>query len=88
MYQPKHVRLFVKTYCPWCRQAMDWLDQHHVHYEVLDVLRDAHAYQEMVRLSNQTLAPVIDVDGHVLADFGPRELHEFWQKLSPDPSTP
>jgi monothiol glutaredoxin len=35
----------------------------------------------MYRLSGQTLAPVIDVNGTVLADFGARELAAFWKKL-------
>jgi hypothetical protein len=26
------------------------------------------------------LAPVIEVDGEVLADFGPDQLEEFWRK--------
>lgn len=43
--------------------------------------RDARAWDEMVRLSGQTLAPVIDVDGAVLADFGPEELARFWEGL-------
>jgi glutaredoxin 3 len=36
----------------------------------------------MVKLSGQTLAPVIDVDGKILADFGPEELEKFWEKLN------
>jgi hypothetical protein len=36
---------------------------------------------EMVNLSGQTCAPVIDVDGKILADFGPEELAVFWEKL-------
>jgi hypothetical protein len=35
----------------------------------------------MVRLSGQELAPVLDVDGKVLADFGPEELEKFWKTL-------
>jgi hypothetical protein len=35
----------------------------------------------MIDLSGQSLAPVIDVDGEVLADFGPEELARFWEKL-------
>ena len=35
----------------------------------------------MVDISNQNLAPVIDVDGEVLADFGVTELSKFWEKL-------
>jgi glutaredoxin len=81
MYQPKKVRLFIKPFCGWCAQAMDWLDDHSIEYEVLDVVADEQAYEEMDRLSGQTLAPVIDVDGRILADFGARELAAFWKEL-------
>jgi glutaredoxin len=84
MYQADQVRLFIKPYCGWCAQVMDWLDQRKVAYQVLDVIRDARAYEEMFRLSGQTLAPVIDVDGRVLADFGARELAAFWRGLDSD----
>lgn len=60
---------------------MDWLDDRSLRYEVIDVIADRAAYDEMVRLSGQTLAPVIDVDGNILADFGPRELEAFWRRL-------
>lgn len=81
MYQPRSVRLFIKPYCGWCRQALDWLDHRKIACTVLDVVRDSAAYDEMVRLTGQTLAPVIEVDGHVLADFGVRELERFWKEL-------
>jgi len=60
---------------------MDWLDDQDIKYDVLDVIADEKAYNEMYRLSGQTLAPVIDVDGKILADFGARELDAFWNKL-------
>ncbi len=63
---------------------MDWLDRQRIAYQVLDVTRDGRAYDEMYRLSGQTLAPVIDVDGRVLADFGARELAFFWRGLDSD----
>src|SRR6266498_2310819 len=81
MYQPQKVRLFIKPFCGWCAQAMDWLDDHDIEYEVLDVIADEKSYDEMYRLSGQTLTPVIDVDGRVLADFGARELAAFWKQL-------
>lgn len=74
------IRLFIKPYCGWCGRAMDWLDDHGVDYEVLDVISDQKAYDEMYKLSGQTLAPVIEVDGNVLADFGPPELASWWRK--------
>jgi glutaredoxin 3 len=75
------IRLFIKPYCGWCHKAVHWLDAHQVKYETLDVISDVEAYDEMIELSGQSLAPVIDVDGEILADFGPEELAKFWEKL-------
>lgn len=81
MYEPQSVRLFVKPYCPWCHQAIRWLDAHAIRYELLDVITNDAAFQEMIQLSGQSLAPVIEVDGRLLADFGAPELESFWKKL-------
>ena len=79
--KPKRVRLFVKPYCGWCVKAMHWLDKAGVEYEVVDVTANEPAFGEMIRLSGQDLAPVIDVDGAILADFGPEQLAEFWKQF-------
>ena len=79
--KPRNIRLFIKPFCGWCHEAIRWLDDHGIQYEVLDVVADARARKEMLQLSGQTLAPVIDVDGKVLADFGAEELAEFWNAL-------
>ncbi len=50
--------------------------------ETLDVVSDRAAFDEMVKLSGQKLAPVIDVDGKILADFGPEDLAIFWEQIS------
>ena len=78
----KRIRLFVKPYCGWCHKAVRWLDQQGAEYETVDVIADEAAYDEMIRLSGQDLAPVIDVDGAILADFGPEELARFWKDLN------
>ena len=77
----EQIRLFIKPYCGWCHEAMDWLNERGIKYEVLDVMTDAKARKEMLELSGQTLAPVIDVDGEILADFGAEELEKFWEQL-------
>ncbi len=78
----KRIRLFIKPYCGWCHEAMDWLNQRGIQYETLDVTSNAAARKEMLELSGQTLAPVIDVDGEVLADFDTGQLEKFWAALS------
>jgi len=76
------IRLFIKPYCPWCHKAQKWLDARGLVYETLDVIANSQALTEMVNLSGQRFAPVIEVDGRILADFGPEELAVFWEKLS------
>jgi glutaredoxin len=79
--KPKRVRLFIKPYCGWCHKATRWLDARGIAYETVDVMADEAAFDEMIRLSSQDLAPVIEVDGEILADFGPEQLAEFWERL-------
>jgi glutaredoxin 3 len=74
-----NVRLFIKPGCPWCVEAVEWLDRRGVRYQVLDVIRDTAAREEMHRLTGQTKAPSIDVDGQILADFGADELAAWWK---------
>jgi glutaredoxin 3 len=81
----KRIRLFIKPYCPWCQRAMRWLDERGIKYETVDVIANEEAHDEMIRLSGQDLTPVIEVDGKILADFGPEELAKFWEKLKREP---
>jgi glutaredoxin 3 len=77
----KSVRLFVKPWCGWCRQAANWLEAKGIQFETLDVIADLAANAEMRKLSGQGLAPVIDVDGKILADFDSGQLAEFWKQF-------
>jgi len=77
----KRIRLFIKPYCGWCHKAVRWLDERDIEYESVDVMADETAYDEMIRLSGQELAPVLEVDGEILADFGPEQLEPFFQRL-------
>jgi len=79
--KPSKIRLFVKPWCGWCQEAEEWLDNRNIEYDLLDVTSDRNARQEMLQLSGQTLAPVIEVDGEILADFDTGQLAKFWQKF-------
>ena len=82
MPEQAQARLFIKPWCGWCRQAMEWLDARGIAYEKIDVTADEAAMEEMIRLSGQELAPVMEVDGKVLADFGPEQLGPFWKLVT------
>jgi len=77
----KQIRLFVKPYCPWCQKAVRWLKERGIRHQEIDVIADETAYDEMISLSGQELAPVIEVNGKILADFGPEQLADFWERV-------
>jgi glutaredoxin len=79
--KPKLVRLFIKPWCGWCDQAEEWLEERGIAHETLDVTAEPAAWKEMRELSGQTLAPVIDVDGKILADFDTGQLAKFWKQF-------
>ena len=81
--QPAPLKLYVKTWCPWCVVAQEWLDARDYRYELIDVESDAAAYAEMIRLSGQRRTPTLVTGaGEVLPDFGPDELELFIGKHS------
>ena len=79
--KPRNVRLFVKPGCSRCAEAKEGLRIRGVSFTELDVTSDPAAWDEMKRLTGQTKAPCLDVDGHILADFGAHELDVWWLKM-------
>lgn len=69
--------LYVKTGCPWCRMAEDYLDKGGYQYQRVDVRRDPDSLKELRRVSGQTSTPTLLFGELVLPDFGPDELEEF-----------
>ena len=82
--KPKNVRIFIKPFCGWCHEALAWLDRHGFDYVKLDVTSNREVAAEMKTLTGQTLAPSIDIDGQVLADFDTGELERFLDKIGID----
>lgn len=69
--------LYIKHGCPWCHEAVEFLDDHGVGYRLKEVTSDSQAFAEMQKKSGQTKAPTLDWNGKILADFGTDELVPF-----------
>ena len=82
MNPPESIKLYIKPYCGWCHEAIDWLKERQIAFDTLDVTSDIEAMNEMVRKTGQTLTPVIDVDGEILADFDVEQLDLFWSRIT------
>ncbi len=79
-------KLYIKSWCPWCVAARDWLDRAGIPYAVYELGETPGATEEMVRISKQRYVPtlVIEPDDSgvalVLPDFGPDELEAFLKR--------
>jgi glutaredoxin len=69
--------LYVKEGCPWCEAAESELDKLGLKYERREVRSNSAYFNEMKEISGQSKAPVLDIDGHILADFGIEQLPAF-----------
>lgn len=70
--------LYIKPWCPWCVEAVDWLKARGYRFDPVDVLTDQAAYARMQQISGQRLTPTLETeDGEVLADFDVRQLEKF-----------
>jgi len=69
--------LYVKEGCPWCEDAEAELDKLGVKYERREVRSNTAYFNEMKEISGQSKAPVLDIEGRILADFGIEQLPGF-----------
>jgi glutaredoxin 3 len=77
------MKLYVKTWCGWCIEAVEWLRTRGYPFEQIDVLTDRAAYDHMIRISGQKRTPTLELpSGEVLADFDVRQLEKFFQENS------
>jgi glutaredoxin 3 len=69
--------LYVKAGCPYCAAAMDYLDEHQIAYEQIDVRGDDEGMKKLKELSGQTKTPTLVLEDKVLANFGVKDLEKF-----------
>lgn len=72
------MKLFVKPGCPWCVDAVSWLEKRGLAFREIDVFSEPGAFDRMRQISGQSLAPTLElVDGTVLPDFDVAQLERF-----------
>jgi glutaredoxin 3 len=72
--------LYIKSGCPWCEEAIEFLESHRYKFNPIDVSSDPAAMEEMIEISGQHSAPTLVVGEKVLPDFDVEQLEEFFLK--------
>ncbi|MEO0509491.1 MAG: glutaredoxin family protein [Verrucomicrobiota bacterium] len=74
--------LYIKSGCPWCREALSFFNSNGVELDVKDVNANPKDMDAMVALSGQTKTPTFEFEDFMVADF---DVNEFLAELSEFP---
>jgi glutaredoxin len=74
--------LYIKSGCPWCREALSFFNSQGVDLDVRDVNENAKDMDAMVAVSGQTKTPTFEYEEFMVADF---DVNEFLAELDEFP---
>lgn len=74
--------LYIKSGCPWCREALSFFNGQGVQVEVRDVIANPKDMDAMLALSGQTKTPTFEYGDFMVADF---DVDEFLAELKEFP---
>ncbi len=63
------VKVFSTPACPYCFALKNYLKEHNIKFEDIDVSQDQTAQREMIEKSKQMGVPVLEVDGQIIVGF-------------------
>ncbi len=63
------VTIYSTTYCPYCVMAKDYLRQHSIPFQEINLTEHPEHIDEMIEKSGQTGVPVLDIDGQIIVGF-------------------
>jgi glutaredoxin len=74
--------LYIKSGCPWCREALSFFNSNGVDIDIRDVNESPKDMDAMVAVSGQTKTPTFEYEDFMVADFS---VDEFLAELSEFP---
>jgi glutaredoxin 3 len=71
------VKVYSTPSCPFCTMAKDFLKEHKIGFEDINVATDRDAAREMIDKSGQMGVPVIEIDGKMVVVFDKERIKEL-----------
>ena len=72
----KRVTLYTTPTCTYCHMVKQFLKEHKVEYEEIDVTKEKKFVDELLKKSGQLGVPVIDVGGQIIVGFERQALKQ------------
>jgi glutaredoxin-like YruB-family protein len=74
--KPK-VRVFSTPTCPYCVALKNYLQEHNIEFEYIDVAQDTEAQKEMIEKSGQYGVPVAEINGEIIIGFNQDRINQL-----------
>ncbi len=74
--QPR-VIVFTTPTCSFCRAAKQYFSEKRIRFTEVDVSRDQHAAQDLVRKTGQTGVPVILINNRPIVGFNKPQINKL-----------
>jgi len=71
------IKVYSTPTCPYCVTLKQYLKEHDIEFEDIDVASDERARNEMVEKSGQMGVPVVDIDGQIVIGFDREKIKDL-----------
>ena len=68
------VRVFSTSACPYCVTLKEFLKEHQVEFEDINVTEDEKAREEVIKKSGQMGVPVVEIGGEIIIGFDKEKI--------------
>ncbi len=63
------VRVYTTVACPYCYTLKEFLKEHNIEFEDIDITKDEKVKDDIIKRSGAIGAPIIEVDGEIIVGF-------------------
>lgn len=63
------VRVYTTPICPYCAALKDFLKDHNIEFEEIDLSQDLEKQTEIIKKTKQMMVPVVEIDGEFIVGF-------------------
>jgi len=71
------VKVYSTPSCPYCVTLKNYLKDHGISFEDIDVSKNEKELEEMIKLSNQMGVPVVKVDQQIVIGFDKEKINKL-----------
>jgi len=71
------IKVYSTPACPYCYALKDFLREHNIEFEDIDVSVNQQAAEEMIQKSGQMGVPVTEIDGEIVVGFDKEKIEKL-----------